>query len=99
MQKEIPSDELQLDAMNVPSPTSNDGRKRSTKKRVTSKRTSKGDPILEGEEDDDDCITVDGVQVGGQFGKNKIEKAKQYQGDDDDEDDADRYNNYNPGNI
>ena len=48
------------------------------------------------DEDYDDCVTVDGVQVGGQFGQKKQEKVFQYNGDDDDEDDyADQ--NFNPG--
>lgn len=65
MPKERPSDELNIDAMNIASPKSNGNRNRTTKKRMTSKRTGNGDPNVppvEGEDEDyDDCITVDGV--------------------------------------
>lgn len=71
MPKERPNDELNLAAMDFPSPKSNGNRNRTTKKRGMTKKTANGDPNLpavEGEEEDedyDDCITVDGVQVGG----------------------------------
>jgi hypothetical protein len=67
MPAEIPSDELNIDAMNgASSPKSSGNRNRTTKKRGTSKRPGNGDPNLpavEGEEDEDydDCVTVDGV--------------------------------------
>ncbi len=68
MPKEKPSEVLE--AMSSGSPKSSGNRNRTTKKRGTSKRPANGDPNLppiEGEEDEDydDCITVDGVQVGG----------------------------------
>ena len=67
---EKPSDELNMDAMDATSPKSSGNRHRTTKKRGTSRRPGNGDPNLppvEGEDDEDydDCITVDGVQVGG----------------------------------
>ncbi len=71
MPKEKPNDDLKLAIMDFASPKSNGNRQRTTKKRAMTKKNPNGDPNLpgvEGEEEDedfDDCLTVDGVQVGG----------------------------------